>query len=28
MKLTKNMPFSMLNLGRDEIVFVPEWDFE
>jgi len=27
-RLTKNMPFSMLNLGRDEIVFVPEWDFE
>lgn len=28
LRLTKNMPFSMLDLGRDEIVFVPEWDFE
>ena len=28
MRLTKNMPFSMLNLGKDEIIFIPEWDFE
>jgi len=26
--LTKNMPFSMVNLGTDEIVFVEGWDFE
>ena len=28
MRLTKDMPFSMLNLGRDEIIFIPEWNFE
>jgi len=28
MRLTKDMPFSMLNLGRDEIIFIPEWDFD
>jgi predicted metal-dependent phosphotriesterase family hydrolase len=28
MRLTKNMSYSMLNLGADEIIFVPEWDFE
>ena len=28
MKLTKNMSFSMVNLGNDEIVFVDGWDFE
>jgi len=28
MRLTKNMPFSMVNLGTDEIVFVEGWDFE
>jgi len=28
LKLTKNMYFTMVNLGNDEIVFVDGWDFE
>ena len=27
-RLTKNMSFSMINLGADEIAFVDSWNFE
>jgi len=28
LKLTKNMSFTMENLGNDEIAFIDGWDFE